>query len=203
MEALKPVSEILQPDPRNQALVRFDTFKPLTLEEHHAEAAAIQLNSAVPEDVRSYFATIRNVYLYAYFAYDLYVVVVFLTYTCIEMALRERLPINGKDKRTLKPLLEEAIHQNLITEKGFSHVRRMRQALAEDLRIRRRMGMKIPLARVPKSTYQQVLREKMPWFRNAFAHARAPAIYFPGDVVFRLRFTAEFINQLFASARRR
>jgi len=199
MENLKPVTEILQPDERNLAFVRPDTGEPLTLEEHHAQLKAIQLNPNVPEDVRSYFATIQNLCLYAWFAYDLYAVVVFLCFTAIEMALRKRLPVQGDDKRTFRPLLQEAIRRNLIKDKGFSHVRRMREVQANDLRMYRQIGTKIPRSTVPKGNYRQILLETLPWLRNKFAHPRSHTVHLPGDALFQLRLAAEFINQLFAA----
>lgn len=196
METLKPASKILEPDERNLLFVRLDTGKPLTLEEHHTEVEAIKLNPNVPKDVRSYFATIQNLWIYAWFAYDFYALVDFLSYTALEMALRKCLPINGEDKRTLHPLLQEAFRRKLIKEKAFSHVRRMREAQSHDLRLLRRIT-KIPQSSVPKSDYQRILLETIPSLRNAFAHPRSHAIHMPGDAFFQVRFTAEFINQLF------
>ncbi|MFQ5817533.1 MAG: hypothetical protein ACE5H2_06205, partial [Terriglobia bacterium] len=158
--------------------------------------SAIQLNSNVPEDVRSYFATIQNLWVYAWFAYDLYAVVDFLSFTAIEMALRKRLPTTGKDKRMLRTLLQEAIRQNLIKEKGFSHVRRMRQVQAQSLRIYRQIN-KIHKSSVPKSDYRKILLETLPSLRNMFAHPRGHTIQMPGQALFQLRLAAEFINQLF------
>ena len=72
MEKLKPLSDVAHPDERNLMFVRMDTLEPSTPAEHHAEIAAIVLKQSVPEDVRSYFATIQNACLYCWFAYDLY-----------------------------------------------------------------------------------------------------------------------------------
>jgi hypothetical protein len=97
--------------PRNSAFVRLDTLEPLTIDEHHAEIAAVVLESQVPEDIRSYFATIQNVCLYAWFTYEWYAVADFLCFTAVEMALRRRLPCTGaaKDKRTLQNLVDQAV----------------------------------------------------------------------------------------------
>lgn len=78
METFKQLAEVVQPDPRNSFFVRIDTGKPLNLAEHYAAIADISFNPNVPEEIRSYFATIQNVCLYAWFAYDFYAVVDFL-----------------------------------------------------------------------------------------------------------------------------
>jgi len=116
MEKLKPLAEVLHPDPRNSAFVLLETLKPITIEEHYAEIESVVLESQVPQEVRSYFATIQNVCLYAWFAYDLYTVVDFLCFTAVEMALRKRLPHTGagRDKRTLQNLMDEAVSKKLI-----------------------------------------------------------------------------------------
>jgi len=153
METLKPLPEIHLPDERNLMFVRMDTGKPITLEEHHAHVASIKLNSAIPEDVRSYFATIQNVCLYSWFAYDLYAIVQFLCLTCSEMALRMRLPASGRDRRSLTELVKAAAKKKLIKAKGFSHIRQMRQAAAERVRMERHMLKQAgPWPSLPKST---------------------------------------------------
>jgi hypothetical protein len=198
METLKRAEEIQQPDARSACYVRLDTGEPVTLQDRYSQIAAIRLNPGVPEDVRSYFATIQNLSVYAWFAYDFYAVAVFLSFTLIEMALRLRLPIPGKDNRTLHALLEEAIKRNLIREKAFSHIRRMRQQQAWSLRLERQL-VKIPKSSIPKSDYAKVLLQTLPKLRNAFAHPRGHAIHLPADALFALQFGAEFVNQLFGA----
>ena len=199
MEKLKPLPDVLQPDPRNSLFVRLETLKPLTIDEHHAEIAAVVLDSKVPEDVRSYFASIQNVYLYAWFAYDLYTVVDFLCLTAVEMALRHRLPHagSGRDKRGLQNLFDEAISKNLIREKAFSNVRIMRQNLARDIRFRRAASGRFPRSAMPRGNYAAVLQGTIPKLRNHFAHPLRHMILFPGAVLSQLQITSELINSLF------
>jgi hypothetical protein len=199
MEKLKPVSEVLHPDPRNSVFVRLDTLESLTIDEHHAEIEAVMLESKVPDEVRSYFATIQNVCLYAWFAYDLYAVVDFLCLIAVEMALRHRFPYagTGKDRRGLQNLMDEAVSKNLIREKAFGNVRIMRDNLARDIRIRRATAGKFPRSAMPKGNYAAVLRGTMPWLRNHFAHPKGHVILTPGAALSQLRLTSEFINQLF------
>jgi len=197
METIKKVKEILQPDTRSMSFSRIDTDEGITLEVRHAQVAGIRLSDDAPEEVRSYFATLQNICLYGWFAYDLHAVVVFLSFTLIEMALRKRFPIKGVDKRTFSPLLRQAIKSNLIREKGFSHIRRLRQNQAYSLRLWR-TSEKMPRTAVPKNDYVSALLKALPVLRNSFAHPRFHQIYLPGDALFSLQFAAEFINQLFA-----
>jgi hypothetical protein len=199
MENLKPLSEVSQPDFRNSIFVRLDTLKPIMMEEHHQEISSFVLNSKVPEDVRSYFATIQNVYLYGWFAYDLYTVVDFLCLTAVEMALRHRLPYTGRVRTDggMKNLFDDAINKNLIKEKAFSNVRIMRQNLARGIRRRRAVSGRFPRSGMPKSNYAAVLQGTISWLRNHFAHARSHTILFPGAVFSQLQIASELVNSLF------
>jgi hypothetical protein len=197
METFKPLPEVLQADPRNSLFVLLETLKPITIEQQHAEIAQVVLQPQVPEEIRSYFATIQNVCLYGWFAYDLYTVADFLCYTAVEMALRKRLPHTGQDRRTLQNLLDQAVSKKLIREKAFSNVRAMRQNLARDIRFRRATSGKFPRSAMPKSNYAGVLQGTIPKLRNHFAHPRGHTILFPGAAMSQLRITSELINSLF------
>jgi len=198
METLKRLDDIQKPDERNLYWAFLSTGKQVTLEDRYADIASIRVNPTAPEDVRSYFVTLQNLCVYAWFSYDLYTLVVFLTFTLVEMALKLRLPRKGPDRRGLKRLLREAIRQKLITEKAFSHIKRIRQQQAESLRLLRG-GQKFSMMRSsqPKSDYLAVLLESLPNLRNSFAHPSGQIIHFPHDATFSLRFAAEFVNQLF------
>src|SRR5258707_7885250 len=137
METLKRLEDIQKPDERNLYWVFMSTDKQVGLEDRYAAIASISVNSSAPEDVRSYFVTLQNLCVYAWFSYDLYALVVFLSFTLIEMALKLRLPRKGPDRRTLKLLLREAIKQKLVNEKAFTHIKAIRQQKAENLRLLR------------------------------------------------------------------
>jgi hypothetical protein len=200
MEKLKPLPEVQLPDRRNSAFVLLETLKPITIEEHHAEISSTMLESQVPDDIRSYFATVQNVCLYAWFAYDLYTVVDLLCFTAVEMALRKRLPYtgSGRDRRTLQNLMDQAVRRRFIREKAFSNVRTMRQNLARDIRFWRATSGRFPRSAMPKSNYAAVLQGTIPWLRNHHAHPRMHTIMFPGAAMSQLQITAELINSLFA-----
>jgi hypothetical protein len=196
METLKRIDEIQKPDERSMCWGFVTTGKSVTIEDRYSEIASIQVNPVAPEHVRSYFVTIQNLCAYAWFSYDFYALVLFLTFTLIEMALKLRLPCKGQDTRTLKPLLQEAFKKNLINEKAFSHIKRIRQERAENLKLLRRLE-KLTRSSLPKNDYVSSLLNALPKLRNSFAHPSAQAIHFPHEAIFSLRFAAEFVNQLF------
>jgi hypothetical protein len=198
MERLKELGKIQQPDVRSTSYVRLDTGRPVAFQDRYMQIAGVQLDPCVPGDVRSYFATIQNLCIYAWFAYDLYALVVFLSYTLIEMALRMRLPITPSDRRGLHNHLEEAIKRKLLHEKAFSHVRLIRQVRADSLKSERQIR-KFPRSSVPKNDYLKILLQSLPKLRNSFAHPRGHTILLPGEALRALRFSAEFVNQLFGA----
>ena len=179
METLKRIEDIQKPDERNLMWGSLATGEPVTINDRYVEIASIHVNQTAPEQVRSYFVTIQNVCLYAWFSYDFYALVVFLTFTLIEMALKLRFPRKGRDRRTLQPLLREAIKQKLINEKAFTHIKVIRQQQAENLRTRRRFD-NITRSSLPKNDYLAILLKSMPKLRNSFAHPHA--IHFPPDL---------------------
>src|SRR6266487_394412 len=152
METLKQIDDIQKADERNLCWVSMTTGESVTIEDRYAEIASIHMNSTAPEEVRSYFVTIQNVCVYAWFSYDFYALVVFLTFTLIEMALKLRFPRKGQDRRTLKPLLREAIKQKLIKEKAFTHIKVIRQQQAENLIMHRKL----------RSRFQTMMRSRLP-----------------------------------------
>jgi len=199
MESLKRLEDIQVPDERNLYYSSPTREGRITIEDRFAQISAITPNSTAPEDVRSYFATLQNICLYAWFSYDFYAVVVFLSFTLVEMALKLRFPIKGKDTRTLKPLLEKAIRSKLISEKSFSHIRRIRQQRAEELWLYRKLDA-IKKSSLPKNDYMRILVKSLPKLRNALAHPRGHAINLPAEAIFNLQFAADFINQIFPQA---
>jgi hypothetical protein len=196
METLKRIEDIQKPDERNLMWGSLATGEPVTINDRYVEIASIHVNQTAPEQVRSYFVTIQNVCLYAWFSYDFYALVVFLTFTLIEMALKLRFPRKGQDRRTLQPLLGEAIKQKLINEKAFTHIKVIRQQQTENLRTRRRFD-NITRSSLPKNDYLAILLKSLPKLRNSFAHPSGHAIHFPHEATFSVRFAAEFVNQLF------
>jgi hypothetical protein len=86
MQQLKPLAELLQPDPTN---LFFGGISPVgvTLENIHAMVSGICLHESVPEDVRSYFESIKNLAVFGWFHYPLYTHAVFLATTALDDTL--------------------------------------------------------------------------------------------------------------------
>ena len=133
MERFKALEEVLQPDSRNEAFGKIDRvtneFVPMGLDDYHRNLLTISLKEQVPEDVRGYFETIKNVCLYGWFVYPFFTVSVFLSFTAIEMALRKKLEEDDPDRRWrgLRELLKEAQNRGLIADQGFPSIRAQRE----------------------------------------------------------------------------
>jgi|SRR5579875_372987 len=80
METLKNAGDVQKQDTGNACWVRLDTGEVVTFQDRYSAIAAIHLNQALPDGVRSYFATIQNLYVYSWFAYNFYALAVFLSF---------------------------------------------------------------------------------------------------------------------------
>lgn len=194
MEQFKGLDEIFEPD------VRMDLFRS-TLEADHKRLSEIRLGATVPEDVKNYFETIKNLCPYGRFVYAFYAVAQFLTFPLLEMALYRRLlPTKPRRRGEFRRLLNRAVKLRLIEEDSFSHVRRIKENRAQMEHIMQQIGRGLsPPA--PAEDYMEILKEALPHLRNnVFAHPRSLAVQTPSDAFFSIRFVAEFVNQLFASS---
>jgi len=94
-EHLKPLELIDSPDPRVDAFVRYAPeirdYRPITLEDHHADIAQYTLSRVVPEKIVTHFETGKNLYLYAWFVYRFYPVADLHAHATLEFALKERI----------------------------------------------------------------------------------------------------------------
>lgn len=107
----KPLDKVLQPDPRFVGLrvVENGMARQMTLADHHACLAEIQLNSAVPDDLTAAFDRARNAMIYAFFDYDLLVVGEVQALGVLELALKFRMNGHGGSARgTLRNLVDRA-----------------------------------------------------------------------------------------------
>ena len=93
----KSFESILQPDPRYADLyvVENGASRQMTLEDHHAVLAAIDLAEPVPDEVSSAFDRARNTLIYAFFDYPLWVVGEEQACGAFELALKYRLNGHG------------------------------------------------------------------------------------------------------------
>ena len=116
LDPLKPYSEVLQPDERWR-------YFSLTLQDHHQQVAAIQVNAAAPENVRQQFENARNAWLYAFFAYRLLTVALATVHVVCETAVKARAEqegLPGWEKKRLSELLEIAISKRWLVDSGFA-----------------------------------------------------------------------------------
>lgn len=133
---------------------------------------SIELDPAVPEDIRGQFDVARNMALYSYFFYALAPEVQLKTFTVVELALRRRA---GDEKgKMLRALLKRAVLEGWIRDSGFRHIEK-------------------PLADNP---YCHSLVESLPALRNNSAHG---STNLTPDTVWYLECCADLVNQLFGS----
>lgn len=193
MEALKPLSQVTEPDVRQSFFVALDcttgTSRPFTIEDFHRRAASIELHAGVPEKIRSHFETARNLILYSWFFYPFNVTAELAAYTTVEFALRTKF----NDRKTrFKTLLKQAVDAGLITDHGFTVPTRN----AADIR-EHNEGVPAEF-QIPEPTllreYSDNLTRSIPYLRNELAHG-TNMLHDHG--AFTVRICAELINQLF------
>jgi hypothetical protein len=87
---LKSVDDILQPDPRyaDLCIVERGVARRMTLADHHRAIANINVGDAVPDDVGAAFDRARNILIYAFFDYDLFVVGEVQAFGAFELVVR-------------------------------------------------------------------------------------------------------------------
>jgi hypothetical protein len=169
MEQFKAYEEIKRMDQSHALLAQITGYIP-SLPKLHAALAEIELHDGVPEDVRGQFNVARNMALYTYFHYAMAPEVQMKTYSVIELGLKRRLPHMAK--RTLAPLLREAVAQGLLSDSGFRH---------------------LPTPD-PGNSYSQSLITVLPDLRNSSAHG---STNLNSDCVGHIEKCADLINQLF------
>jgi len=85
--------EILVPDRRFALLHDVNTSEacPTAIADHYRLVDRVLINQAVPIEVRTSFDRARNVFLYAWFCYELLVVSEIQAFGALELALKHRL----------------------------------------------------------------------------------------------------------------
>ena len=94
-DELKPLSEILEPDNRNQFwnVINQSTGeeRPIVLEDHYRVIEQFSLHDSVPGEVATQFDVARNIYIYAWYEYRFYNVSEMQVLTVLELTLRQRI----------------------------------------------------------------------------------------------------------------
>ena len=118
-EQLKPLEQIFEPDERQKAFSR-------TLQDRHESLSQIILNDNVPLNVKELFETAKNLSLYSWFVYRFHQAAELISFSALEMALRERYlgenpPQNNSNKRppSLGKLMQHAKNQGWIINENF------------------------------------------------------------------------------------
>ncbi|MEW6688063.1 MAG: hypothetical protein AB1452_03120 [Pseudomonadota bacterium] len=197
---LKPLHEVLEPDPWWDAFVMFDgkEFRKRRLEDHHAFIAGIELSDSVPANVRLLFDSARNAYLYSFFAHRLLMVADLHAHVSVEFALREKAAVAGRkvsERWGMSRLFKLAIAQKWIVDAGFTVHRRNEAARKERLKMYAELDPKIEYQPPADSqAYCRILADSFPGLRNMHAHG-SEAIY--PSVLGTFEIAADLIHQLF------
>jgi hypothetical protein len=124
MERMKELTSVLEPDVRNLSMVKMDrasgVVSPMTIDDHYSLVARVELHAGVPDDVRSYFETVKTLLVYGWLYYPFFAMSHINVALAVEMALRNRMPKVGKDRRGLADLFEEAEKAGVIAKSDFN-----------------------------------------------------------------------------------
>jgi hypothetical protein len=176
MKELKSISSLLEADKRWSNFVQLNMvtneFLPITLDDRYRPIAEITLSQSTPDNVKSQFNVALMLGVYAWLYYPFHQLAELKAYSTVEMALRIRFPFC---KGGLKKLLNIAVKNGVITDKGFSHISNFSQYPVE---------------------YSEKLPEIISTLRNNLAHGSETL--HPGSL-FTLKNCSEIINQLFLS----
>lgn len=200
---LKPLSEVLLPDPRFQGLVFESNSRPFELADMHQRLSEITLNPTLPADVRLQFETSRNLMLYAWFVFEFQTIAELQAYAALELALRLRFPEAKREVRRkgsvhvvpfgLSPLLKMVVKEGLIVPSKLPAWERV-QARRKWHEERSGISLGRPLS---VSEWQDALLDAIPNLRNNLAHGNPSLSLF--DSLHALELCADLINALFAS----
>jgi hypothetical protein len=120
---MKEQARFLEPDFRSLSFVRIDPIsgpRPMTISDQYEVVSQLELHAGVPDEIRSYFESVKTMCLYAFLYYPFYSIAQCFSAMAVELALRQRLPkAHGKDYRGLGRLLEQAVNEKIISESDF------------------------------------------------------------------------------------
>lgn len=209
---LRAPNNIFGPDPRNESsksAVEHGLGR--TIEAHHATVSTLIINDAVPEKIRVQFETTKNLYLYAWFVYRFYPVAELHAFTCLELALRNRLGHafnHPENSPGLRRLLERAKNDGVLKNENFevwrktTTLRARNRAWYELLKRMDELGVdeaEYDDANVEVKDedrdhdYLENLVENVPKMRNHYGHGSTTL---HNQTMGTLRIVQEIINQL-------
>jgi hypothetical protein len=203
MEHLKPLSDILEADPRSAAFAKLNleagTTEPMVLKDVYGLITPIVLLSEVPDEIRSYMEEVKTLFVYGWFYYPFQTLAAFLSTTAVEMSLSMRLGKKQYEKGGFTTLLNEA------KERGF--LQGAHEAIAA-------MWARIEQSQAapeddsdtnpgpPVEVHFDAAWKSLIKLRNTFAHPKGHWIMSPGMALDLLRFSVEVINGLWTQSQR-
>lgn len=202
---LKSLADVAHPDPRHfhSALFSYEPGvpRPRSLAELHAIVSRIDVSRDAPEEVWENFQTARNLVVYSWFVYRFATVAELHAYTCVELALQER--VGGTLGRTpgLRRLLKHALDEGWLVDDGF---RRGRERIAryesgaEDRKMMEEHGIRFKPLDPDPQYYARIICDTAPPLRNYLAHGASAALR---GALSTLETCAEIINQVFGASR--
>jgi hypothetical protein len=199
MEPVKPLEQFFEPDPRMSAFVvrpiGSSDWRAATVSDHYGDLEGLDLNPGVPESVVSYVNVIKNLYLYGWLCYPFFTVCHTHTAMAVEMALRLRIPepVPQRDRRTLRPLLEQAVSKGLIQDSGFPSLPAKQ---AEAQRFHAELAQMGVQRTIRNTSFTKELVDSLPKLRNEFAHPHDAWVVTPCMALEPIRVAVEIINQL-------
>jgi hypothetical protein len=209
-DEFKPLAEVLLSDVRQKYWTEIQlngTTRELQLDDLHKDMAKLELNSAVPREVRTGFDTARNLYLYSWFVYRFQTVAELQAYAALDLALGRRLEVEGvKTIRNLSPRLKFAVQKGWLRADGVRIYRqnseiRKRHAERQDKFFREFLkhenGWQNPDPRSEEqhaADYIQKLIGGIPKLRNPLAHG-SQMLHCGSEMT--LEICCDLINQLF------
>jgi hypothetical protein len=202
METVKSRDRIHEPDPRSACFAKMDPVtgktELMTLEDQYAVAENYRLHDGVPEDIRSYMATVVTVWLFGWFHYPFYTLAQFLSTTAVEMALKKRLSEGaGRRRKGLRALLEEAKTAGLLCDEGFRSLKRVEEDQAS-FAVEIGDAVDEPGSNSVPGRFVDRVVSFYAGIRNSFAHPTIHTILFPGQTVGAMILASEIINQLWS-----
>jgi len=206
MQIFKTPETVFEPDPIYDTLRFRDAsgaLKKWDLAETHRRVLELELENSVPEEIRSYFNSIRNLLLYSYYHYGFVAISAFLATTGVEMALRTKYPWKNEnhkegipDNRPFAALFQRAVGDGNIREEEFlwlPETRRKDRELWEEYA--RAIGAEPVFENAP---YPPRLAKSTVRLRNYFAHQADVHVLFTFEMaISTMRPCVDVINQLF------
>jgi len=174
MEELKQLHDLDKPDERNlfYSVINAETgeSRPYNISDLYGSVELITLSDKVPDDISSQFNVARNLAVYSWHSYSFNQVSELKSFSCVEMALRDRI---GKHKYGFRGQIKKAVNLGLIKDAGFG--------ITAD-------------SHHSNNSYSDSLKDIVPNLRNGLAHGSTTL--HPGAVG-TLQWSADFINQLY------